>query len=125
MILQTLLACVLYWEAASEGPEAINGVASVIWHRARCQPKALYGVLTKPKQFSSVADRKLLAEKPVLPPADKTWTYCCEVARRMLAGQFEPVVQADHFHDTSMTPTWTQGMTYRGAIGRLRFWSAI
>ncbi|MGH6942768.1 MAG: cell wall hydrolase [Geminicoccaceae bacterium] len=104
------LALAMYFEARSEGREAMEAVGWVVLNRVAAPefPDTVCGVVEQgrehgPCQFSWWCD-----ERSNVPTEKAAWAKALELADEMLAnpGQ-DPTGQALFFHDTTVEPDWT------------------
>ena len=110
------LANVIYAEAGGETFRAKQGVATVIWERAKGDSSKIHSVITTPSHFASPRKED-----------DDAWTDCMDLARDMYRGKFEPLmimlnnthVYPDHFYH-GLAPYWARGKPY-SKIGKLKF----
>jgi len=111
------IARTLWAEVRSEGEFGIRLVASVIYNRADGNPAKMYGVVTKPKQFSCWNAGE--PEVKIRTPEDiKAWDACVDAAWDLVRKRFIPVTTATHFEKVGgKTPWWAKRMklvrTYR------------
>ena len=105
---------VAFYEANTEGFEAMLAVASVVINRAKGSFDGVCRVVKQPGQFSWVG-QKTIKRVPRAEP----------IAQLIKNGFVHPRFKdATHFHDTSITPSWTNNkdMIYVGKIKRLKFY---
>jgi spore germination cell wall hydrolase CwlJ-like protein len=104
------IADAVYWEARGEPLAAQIGVASTILNRGRpCE------VIHEPHQFSFRAKKRRVRSEI------RAWSQACEVAILTASGAVARY-DSTHFHDTSASPRWTQGMTFLGQAGAMKFY---
>ena len=104
------LALAMYFEARSEGREAMEAVGWVVLNRVAAPrfPDTVCGVVTQgqkngPCQFSWWCD-----ERSNVPTEKAAWAQSLALAEKMLANPgTDPTGQALFFHDTTVEPDWT------------------
>ena len=101
---EQVVARTLWGEARGESITGKVAVASVIYNRAKSNPKKLKAVCLKRKQFSCWNGRTIKAGK------GKAWQECLKIAREMLSGKFKPTINADHYYNPKLcNPKWAWG----------------
>lgn len=116
MSVQTVVALTLYHEARGEGEEGLRMVASVIWNRAKGDPRRLRSVCLAPKQFSCWNDGH------PGDPTEQVYDLCLKIAGEMVRGEFVPATDADHYHADYVNPAWSGSMNFRKQVGRHLFY---
>lgn len=118
-----LTALCLYRETRGTSDEAQAAVATVILNRAGGKIDKLLDVITKAGQFSSMTSPKN-TQLVIWPKAnDPEWHRCLAVVHAMATGELSSIVgKADHFHDTSVNPSWADPSKMVAAIQNLRFY---
>ena len=118
-----VVALTIFGEAQGEPLAGKKAVASVIWHRAGGDPAKFESVCKAPKQFSCWNK-----ERPKVPGnylSRKAWSECRHIAEAMVARDFTPTINADHYHATSITPpSWAAKMGLVAMIGGHYFYSS-
>ena len=116
------IARTLWAEARSEGEFGIRLVASVIYNRAGGDPAKMYGVVTKPNQFTCWNSGEPKVE--IRTPEDiKAWDACVEAAWDLVRKRFIPVTTATHFEKAGgKTPWWTKRMKFVRAYRNHNFY---
>lgn len=100
-----------FYEANTEGFEAMLAVASVVMNRAG-SIKNVCKEVKKANQFSWVGKKTIKRIDKARP-----------VAQLVQSGFVHPKFKnATHFHDTSIKPSWTKDMVYVGKIKKLKFY---
>ena len=124
-----ILARTLYMEARSQGTTGMDAVASVILNRAGGKAEKMPYVCLKPSQFScwndiDNKDSKNYAVKIPKGAAKKgkdqtAWTYCQELAGKLLSENFKSTVgNRNSYHTTAVTPKWDSKMKDKKTIGK-------
>lgn len=124
-----ILARTLYMEARSQGTTGMDAVASVILNRAGGKAEKMPYVCLKPSQFScwndiDNKDSKNYAVKIPKGAAKKgkdqtAWTYCQELAGKLLNDDFKSTVgNRNSYHTTAVTPKWDSKMKDKKTIGK-------
>ena len=124
-----ILARTLYMEARSQGTTGMDAVASVILNRAGGKAEKMPYVCLKPSQFScwNDIDNKDSKNYTVKIPKgaakkgkDQTaWTYCQELAGKLLSENFKSTVgNRNSYHTTAVTPKWDSKMKDKKTIGK-------
>lgn len=104
---------VAYYEANTEGFEAMLAVASVVMNRAGNDYNKVCKVVKSPSQFSWVGKKTI-----------KRFENTRHVAQLVQSGFLHPKFKkATHFHDTSIKPEWAKKMVYVGRIKRIKFYA--
>ena len=122
------VAKTIYGEARSEGVEGMRAVAHVIANRV-AQPrwwgKGWRGVCLKPKQFSCWnegdpnRDRLLYISRH-----DRGYNEAYTIAVSVMGGfdTDDPTGGADHYHNNSVAPSWSDDAKRTAVIGRHIFY---
>jgi len=125
----TLLAICLMLECGGEPIAGKRGVASVIWARADGKAANVERVLLKRKQFSCLnrglkyATAKAERMKAT-PSGAAAWLECVLLAEKMLSGQFQPTITANHYYNPSLcSPSWGKALRGKVKIGNHIFGS--
>jgi len=128
-------AITVYCEASGESPEAQLAVAFTFENRL-ADPSHRYGrsvaeVCLRRYQYSEwnadQVDNTNLLRAARCPASDPVLQACAyAVQEAMSGGVTDPSGGATHYHDTSIPPpSWTQGATRTGQIGRLVFYKGV
>lgn len=115
------LARAVYYEARGEPAEGQIAVAQVILNRARSKkwPNSICGVVNQGVergekcQFSFACNSRLSAPNGVM------WEEAELIATQALAGQawLRELMEATHYHTTSVAPVWRLGLVQQTTIG--------
>ena len=121
-----LLALCLWREARGESLEAQHAVAAVILNRTRDPkrrwPKTIRSVILQPWQFSSFNSNDVNSSK-YPGPGDNSWLSCCTAAAAALRpASLDPTRGANHYHDRSVLPKWSNPKALTTSIGAFRFY---
>src|SRR5579862_2103646 len=128
-----ILARTIYGEARGEyanidgGISALIAVGNVVMNRLKA--KSWYGttiqeVCLKPFQFScwnaNDPNRALLMRPQI---DDPVFLRCSEVATKVASGEWPDLTKgSNHYHTTSISPTWAQGHKPKVRLGRHLFY---
>lgn len=115
----------VYYEAASDGPEAERAVAQVVLNRVRHPgyPSSICGVVYEGSehagcQFTFACDGSLAR-----PPVTVLWKQAQKVAGESLSGKvFAPVGHATHYHADYVLPYWADSLDKSVQIGQQIFY---
>lgn len=111
-----LIALTLHGEAGIEPFSGKQAVASVIYNRAGGDLEKIQAVILKPKQFSCWNNNVPIADTL---PTGSAWDDCVLIAKAMVDGSFNPVTNASHYFNPSISnPAWARGMEYCATINR-------
>lgn len=127
-----VVALVMAGEAASEGQEGMQAVASVIANRMIRRNKTAYEVVTESKQFSAYEDMAM-CERNIKTAA--VMEICTDMTRKLLLCQGSEIKfpdntdGADHYITVSLykskkCPSWIRKMKYTKTIGRHIFFNS-
>lgn len=104
---------VAFYEANTEGFEAMLAVATVVMNRAGHDYNKACKVVNRQAQFSWVGKKAI-----------KQFDRAKPVAQLVKSGFVHPKFKnATHFHDTSINPAWASKMVYVGRVKRLKFYA--
>jgi len=124
-----IVAETLWREARGEGENGIRAVASVIWNRSKETGLHPMLVCVKKKQFSCWNNENPFARDNMECTGEKAtdggfriWTLCVDLARKIVDGQFQPTVSANHYYNPKKCrPSWGKKMKRVVTIGKHRF----
>ena len=103
----------------------MRGVASVLYHEAQARGGGvgkLREVATDAKFFTSLTSGAIPRPAEMAPADFEAWLLCGRIAAEMVSGRFRPTLNANHFHDISVFPSWTRRMAYVTSVGRMFFY---
>lgn len=121
---ENIVARTILAEARSEGSNGMYAVACVIQERAIERHMSPAKICLQPKQFScwnkaTDADKKVKSLK-------RSWQsdYAKQLAKQMVAGtdlDRSFVGNANHYHTTSVSPSWSSGVQAVAVVGKHKF----
>lgn len=114
------LAQALFFEAAHEPMVGIEAVAAVVLNRVSSTnyPRTVCGVVYQRRQFSWTADVMNRIRRPPTMYVDMARTFLQN--RAILRDQY-PLYT--HFHHVSVSPAWSEHLTYMGTYGQHKFYA--
>lgn len=117
----TIMAQTVWGEARGESFQGKLGVAYVILHRTEREPwpDTVAEVCLQPKQFSTWNEQDANRIKAMLASLnDSSYQECLLACLGAVHGQFaDPTGSADHYHATSVSPSWAKGMQKTAQVG--------
>lgn len=121
-----IVASTIYGEARSEGIQGMLGVAHVIANRVRTEnrwPNDAAEVCLQAEQFSCWNENNKNFRAMMLDDnSNYDIAYGLAVAAYEGALSPDPTGGANHYHDDSVKPYWTENRTPTVQIGRLLFY---
>jgi spore germination cell wall hydrolase CwlJ-like protein len=118
---RTCLARAVYYEARGEPAEGQIAVAQVILNRARSKkwPNSICGVVNQGVERGEKCQFSFSCNTHISPPSGVMWDEAQLIADQALAGQawLRELMEATHYHTTSVAPIWRLGLVQQATIG--------
>ena len=118
---RTCLARAVYYEARGEDMSGQIAVAQVVLNRARSKkwPSTICGVVNQGIERGEKCQFSFACFTQLSQPSGEMWEQAQQVADQAMRGQawLRELVEATHYHTTSVAPVWRTGLVEIATIG--------
>ena len=118
---RTCLARAIYYEARGESSEGQIAVAQVVLNRARSKkwPHSICGVVNQGVERGEKCQFSFACNTRLSEPSGILWEEADLVATQAINGQawLRELMEATHYHTTSVAPIWRLGLVQQATIG--------